>query len=129
MLEDVQIPAEAHEARLLAVALNKALRPSGVTLAQLGVLEVVGAATAPLNHRQVAAELTRSAGDLTRLVDALVDAELVARVRSVQDRRIVYLEITDAGRAVVVAATAVLAAAVGTLDGLSRRSGAQVGTP
>lgn len=55
-----------------------------------------------LGHASTVAELAREchldAGAMTRLLDRLEAKGLCRRVRSVADRRVVHLELTDAGR-------------------------------
>ena len=55
-----------------------------------------------MGHASTVAELARGcdldAGSMTRLLDRLEAKQLVIRTRSVDDRRVVNLELTDAGR-------------------------------
>lgn len=82
---------------LLAQGVERELEPSGLTNAQWVPL---------LNlHRgcgSTAAELARisglDAGSMTRLLDRLEAKQLCQRTRSCDDRRVVKLELTDAGR-------------------------------
>ena len=46
---------------------------------------------------QIGAELVTSVPDVTRLIDRLIEAGLVERERSEEDRRVVYIRITKAG--------------------------------
>lgn len=46
---------------------------------------------------QIGAELVTTVPDVTRLIDRLIDAGLVERERSEEDRRVVYIRITKAG--------------------------------
>jgi DNA-binding MarR family transcriptional regulator len=57
-----------------------------------------------LEHRSmsdIAAFVDLDAGALSRVVEGLVQAELVVRKRDEADRRLVFAALTDAGRAVV----------------------------
>ncbi|USB31815.1 MarR family transcriptional regulator [Paenibacillus sp. YPG26] len=55
----------------------------------------------PQNPSRLAAALKVTTGGVTGLADTLVKAGLIHRTRGEQDRRSVYLEITDAGRAII----------------------------
>lgn len=71
------------------------------------------------------AELARECGSdpgaMTRMLDRLESKGLVRRVRSVEDRRVVHLEITPAGRESVAEVPAVLASVANAhLAGFSR---------
>jgi DNA-binding MarR family transcriptional regulator len=83
---------------LMAQSIEHELEPTGLTNAQwlplyklhLGVATTVA---------ELARECNHDAGSMTRLLDRLEAKELCRRVRSSDDRRVVNLELTDAGRA------------------------------
>lgn len=82
----------------VASEVDSALEPRGLTSAQwIPLLKL------HLGHARTVAELARECrldtGAMTRMLDRLEAKGLVARVRSSQDRRVVNLELTDAGRA------------------------------
>lgn len=83
---------------LVAQGVARELEPTGLTNAQwVPLLKLyMGCCT-------TAAELARQceldAGSMTRLLDRLEAKQLCRRVRSSDDRRVVNLELTDAGRA------------------------------
>ncbi|MES2414929.1 MAG: MarR family winged helix-turn-helix transcriptional regulator [Pseudomonadota bacterium] len=86
--------------RIISVAsqqIERELEPAGLTNAQWVPLLKLHMGTA-----STVAELARSceldAGSMTRLLDRLEAKQLVRRVRSSDDRRVVNLELTDAGR-------------------------------
>jgi DNA-binding MarR family transcriptional regulator len=72
----------------------------GLTLAAFDVLSNLRRAGPP--HRKTAGELAESSmltsGGVTFRIDKLESEGLVRRVRSTDDRRVVYAELTDAGR-------------------------------
>lgn len=77
---------------------ERELEPSGLTNAQwvpLVKLHMGLASTAA----ELARECDLDAGSITRLLDRLEAKALVRRIRSVDDRRVVNLALTDAGRA------------------------------
>lgn len=71
---------------------------AGITSAQWGVLMRIAKGCA-----STSAQLCRSAhydtGSMTRMLDRLEEKGLIRRVRNNPDRRIVSLEVTEAGRA------------------------------
>ncbi|MFW5718190.1 MAG: MarR family winged helix-turn-helix transcriptional regulator [Spirochaetota bacterium] len=70
--------------------------PAGMTLSQFGVLEALLHAS-PLTHHEVARKILKTPGNITGVVDQLERAGLVARRRCPEDRRRVFLELTEAG--------------------------------
>jgi DNA-binding MarR family transcriptional regulator len=82
----------------MASEVDEALEPRGLTSAQWVPLFKLH-----LGHACTVAELAREcqldAGAMTRLLDRLEAKGLVARVRSLEDRRVVNLELTEEGRA------------------------------
>jgi DNA-binding MarR family transcriptional regulator len=83
---------------LVSQGVERELEPSGLTNAQwVPMLKLY------MGRASTAAELARQcdldAGSMTRLLDRLEAKELCRRIRSSEDRRVVNLELTDAGRA------------------------------
>ena len=84
---------------LLGQELDREFEPRGLTNAQwVPLLKLYW------GHASTVAELARGcdldAGSMTRLLDRLEAKQLLRRVRSSDDRRVVNLELTDAGRTV-----------------------------
>ena len=82
---------------LMAQGVERELEPSGLTNAQwVPLLKLY------MGCGSTAAELARQcdldAGSMTRLLDRLEAKQLCRRTRSSDDRRVVNLELTDAGR-------------------------------
>jgi len=83
---------------LMSQSVDRELEPTGLTNAQwlplyklhLGVATTVA---------ELARECDLDAGAMTRLLDRLEAKKLCLRIRSLADRRVVNLELTDAGRA------------------------------
>src|SRR5262245_41735151 len=74
------------------------LVPSEITVQQYNVLRILrGAGAAGLPTLEIAERLIERAPGITRLVDCLEDADLVARERSRQDRRAVVCRATPKG--------------------------------
>lgn len=99
--------------------LEPALAACALTLTQLGVLEAV-LHLGPLTHRELGRKLLTSPANLTDVVDKLERRALVRRVRATEDRRLVRVELTDPGRALIQAVfpahAADIAAAMSALD-------------
>lgn len=89
-------------AAVLEHAFETALKPHGITVTQYNVLRILrGAEPEGLCRSEVADRLIRQAPDVTRLLDRLEDARLIARQRGGDDRRYVVTRITRAGLALL----------------------------
>jgi MarR family 2-MHQ and catechol resistance regulon transcriptional repressor len=86
--------------RAVAARVEKALAARSLTLTQLGVLEAILHKGA-LTHRELGRKVLTSAGNMTDVVDKLEARRLVRRVRDGGDRRLVRVELTDTGRALI----------------------------
>lgn len=83
---------------LVSQTIERDMEPTGLTNAQwvpLLKLHMRLASTVA----ELARECDLDAGSMTRLLDRLEAKQLVRRVRSCDDRRVVNIELTDAGRA------------------------------
>jgi DNA-binding MarR family transcriptional regulator len=83
---------------LISQGVERELEPKGLTNAQwMPLLKL------HMGHASTVAELARGcdldAGSMTRLLDRLEAKQLVNRTRSVDDRRVVNLDLTEAGQA------------------------------
>ena len=76
---------------------NEAMRPLGLTAAQADAITVIRQA-GPLSLKELGELLIAEAGHPSRLVDRLVDAELVERRSAEDDRRRIVLSLTAKGR-------------------------------
>ena len=75
------------------------LSSMGVTAAQfMVVVRLVGAGSRK-SASDLCKELSYDAGAMTRMIDRLESKGLVRRVRCMKDRRLIYLEVTEAGQA------------------------------
>jgi DNA-binding MarR family transcriptional regulator len=77
--------------------LNELVRPLGVTAAQAEALLVIGEA-GPLSLKELGELLIAESGHPSRLVDRLVEADLVVRREADEDRRRVELSLSPRGR-------------------------------
>lgn len=98
-------------AALLRHELADALKPFDLTATQYNVLRILrGAGAAGLCRYEIGDRLVAQVPDVTRLLDRLEDAGLVARGRSPEDRRVVSTWITPEGLALLDRIEAPLAA-------------------
>ncbi|HEV2271458.1 MAG TPA: MarR family transcriptional regulator [Steroidobacteraceae bacterium] len=72
----------------------------GVTAAQFVVISRLAATERKKSASDLCKEMTYDAGAMTRMIDRLESKGLIRRARCPQDRRLVYLEVTEQGRAV-----------------------------
>jgi MarR family transcriptional regulator, 2-MHQ and catechol-resistance regulon repressor len=113
---------------------EKRLLAEGLTLTQFGVLEAILHKGA-LSHRELGRKVLTSAANMTDVVDKLAAKGLVQRVRCPSDRRLVRVELTDAGtllierifpdhaRDIAAAMSELSCAEIAQLDELLRRLG------
>jgi DNA-binding MarR family transcriptional regulator len=89
-------------AALLEHAFESALKPHRITSTQYNVLRILrGSEPDGLCRNEISERLVREAPDVTRLLDRLEDARLIARERGGEDRRFVLTRITRAGLALL----------------------------
>ena len=81
-------------------ALSRALKPHGITLSQLSVMETLRE-SGPLHQRLIGQKLLRSSGNITTVVENLERRGLVRRKRGVRDRRFVTVHLTASGKALL----------------------------
>ncbi len=72
----------------------------GVTAAQFIVIARLATAERRKSASDLCKEMSYDAGAMTRMIDRLESKGLIRRARCPQDRRLVYLEMTESGRAV-----------------------------
>lgn len=74
------------------------IRSSGLTVQQYNVLRILrGAGEAGLQTYQVVERMVTRAPNITRLVDKLENKKMLTRTRSLEDRRVVTLQVTKQG--------------------------------
>lgn len=81
--------------------LDRALAPSGVSRTEFDVLCALARSNRPLRASEVTAATMLSGASTTKHVDRLASVGLVERLPFERDGRVVLLQLTDAGRAVV----------------------------
>lgn len=74
------------------------LKPYGISTQQLNILRVLRSANDWVAMHKVNELLIIKSPNVTRLADKLVTKALVERDRSVKDRRVVFIQVTEEGR-------------------------------
>jgi MarR family 2-MHQ and catechol resistance regulon transcriptional repressor len=87
-------------ARAVTARVEPRLAAHGLTVTQLGVLEVL-LHKGPLSHRDLGRKVLTSAANMTDVIDKLAARDLVRRVRCPEDRRQVKVELTSCGQSVI----------------------------
>ena len=83
----------------VARCLERHVAPLGLTPSQAAALGSIAQADGTLTISGLAAELGQETQGMTGLLDRPEKQELVRRVRDLSDRRLIRLELTEAGRA------------------------------
>ncbi len=79
--------------------------------AQFGTLEMLYH-LGPLNQKDIGAKLLMSKSNMVTVIDKLEKKEFVKRQRSVEDRRVIFVHLTDKGKAQLEAVLPVHVAAI-----------------
>jgi DNA-binding MarR family transcriptional regulator len=79
---------------------SRAKREAGLTGPQLWAIRVI-AQSAPLRVSELAGKMYLHPATVVGILDRLESMGLIARTRSRQDRRVVHVELTEAGRELV----------------------------
>lgn len=77
------------------------LRPADISPAAMNVLMVLRQAKASLCPSEISARLVRTRGTVTGVLDSLERRGLIARQQDAHDRRMIRIELTAAGRALL----------------------------
>jgi DNA-binding MarR family transcriptional regulator len=83
---------------LLKQCEDRVIEEHGLTTEQFAVLGAMDYFVGPMNITDLARWLERSTNSITMLVDRMVKAGLVRRVRSKRDRRVVSVTFTSKGK-------------------------------
>ncbi|MHC1696933.1 MAG: MarR family winged helix-turn-helix transcriptional regulator [Geobacteraceae bacterium] len=87
-------------AEALSTRVTRHLADSGLTISQFGVLEALYH-LGPLCQRDIAKKILKSTGNITVVVDNLEKRGLVARVRGIEDRRFLTVQLTSDGEKLI----------------------------
>ena len=78
---------------LLENRMARLLREHGLTLSQYNVLRILRGEGKPLPCLEVAERMIQVAPAITRVVDQLIDRELISKSQSLEDRRVFTIEL------------------------------------
>jgi DNA-binding MarR family transcriptional regulator len=81
------------------LAADEELAPLELSSAQFMVMSTLATSTEAITASQLCRGISYDAGAMTRMLDRLESKGLIRRRRSLEDRRVVFLELTEAGRA------------------------------
>lgn len=77
---------------------NKGLEEFGLTIPQYNILRILrGSKGMSLSVNTIRDRMVEKSPNTTRLMDKLIDKELIERARCEKDRRVVYVMITEKG--------------------------------
>lgn len=82
---------------MLATALDQELMRFDLTHQQFAILMILAECNCP-TAADLARETCGDTGAITRMLDRLEAKDLVRRVRSLEDRRVIRIELTDSGK-------------------------------
>jgi DNA-binding MarR family transcriptional regulator len=86
---------------LLVAELNSRFRRFGLTGSTFNVLMILDGAPEPLSPHELGERLLVTRGTVTGLLDTLQKQALITRIPHPEDRRMLLIELTDAGRALL----------------------------
>ena len=78
---------------------DRRLAPLELSAAQFIIIANLAAAEGPMSASDLCKGISYDAGAMTRMLDRLESKGLIRRHRSTHDRRLMYLELTEEGRA------------------------------
>jgi DNA-binding MarR family transcriptional regulator len=81
----------------MQICFARLFREHGVTPSQYNVLRILRGEGKPLPCLEIAERMVAVVPGITGLIDRLEAMELAGRVRSSEDRRVIYVQITDKG--------------------------------
>ena len=76
---------------------NKFMADFGLSMPQFNILRILRGAKKSISVNDVKSRMVEKSPNTTRLMDKLFDKELIERVRCENDRRVVFVKISDAG--------------------------------
>jgi DNA-binding MarR family transcriptional regulator len=102
--DNLAVEAVLNIARTSAVLTGEAehlLKEHGITGPQYNALRILRGEGQPMQVYQIAERMVTPQSDITRLVDRLEKSGLVTRERCGDDRRVVWVTLTAAGKSIV----------------------------
>ena len=86
--------------RAVVGRVERGLVGTGLSLTQFGVLEAV-LHKGPMSQRELGRKVLTSPGNMTEVIDRLAARGLVRRVPSMSDRRVMEVQLTEAGDSLI----------------------------
>ena len=77
---------------------NSYMAKYDLTMPQFNILRILRGANSVISVNTVKERMIEKSPNTTRLMDKLIEKELMERVRCEKDRRVVYVKITDKGQ-------------------------------
>jgi DNA-binding MarR family transcriptional regulator len=77
---------------------NEFFKPFGISPQQYNILKILNGAGKPLKVQTIKDRMIERSPNATRLMDKLCDKHLIERKACAEDRRVVFIEITDKGK-------------------------------
>lgn len=102
--DNLAVEAALNVARTSAVLTSQAehlLKEHGISGPQYNALRILRGEGRPMQVYQIAERMVTPQSDITRLIDRLEKSGLVARERCGEDRRVVWVTLTTAGKSIV----------------------------
>ena len=93
-----RVRKELHAALDVRLASDVVLSPLELTAAQLAIIVALSTAET-VSSKDLCERVAYDAGAMTRMLDRLHAKGLIRRRRSLEDRRVVHVELTEEGRA------------------------------
>lgn len=90
-----------HTSHFIGAYHENQLRNFDLSLAQFNILRILRGADQRLSIKVIKDRMLEKSPNTTRLIDKLINKDLVKRSRCKDDRRVVYIEITDKGRSML----------------------------
>ena len=88
----------ARTADLMSLAFTRMFRPYGLSEPLYNILRILrGVGGKGLPCLEIAERMVTAAPDITRLIDRLVKMGLVTRERHAEDRRVIHVQVNEAG--------------------------------
>lgn len=80
---------------------NSLMDQYGLSMAQFNILRILRGAKSAINVQTVKERMIEKSPNTTRLMNKLIEKELIERTRCNKDRRVVYVEISKDGLAIL----------------------------
>jgi MarR family transcriptional regulator, 2-MHQ and catechol-resistance regulon repressor len=100
-LEQEAILNIARTSDRLRVWAERLLREYGLTASQYNILRILRGEGKPLPMVEIASRMVQVVPGITGLIDRLESAEMVRRERSTEDRRVIFVSISEKARGVL----------------------------